>query len=182
MFLRTDITRLSHLASRSGLIAILVLSLCCCGCFSHRAELYCYDFREHSLILEKRGELAPDGKIFTVHLKKRIDYRRISFGKFDGSVEQNVSHEYSLTRPEPDAKRLVLKLEPSAENRCRMFQVNKSGWHFVKEVDYSLLDLPLIECNSYSMELYENYPVLRNREFLAKAAELCYTAAVFRAG
>lgn len=160
MFLRTDITRLSHLASRSGLIAILALSLCCCGCFSHRAELYCYDFREHSHILEKRGELAPDGKNFTVHLKKRIDYRRISFGKFDGSVEQSVSHEYSLTRPEPDAKRLVLKLEPSPVNRCRIIKMNTSGHLLAKEANYNLLHLPEIYC-SYSMMSYLRNPKIK---------------------
>ncbi len=159
--LNNDFTRVTHWANSLGVLAILLLSLCCCGCFSDRAELYCEKYKDRTNILEKRGELAPDGKNFTVHLRKRMDYRRISFGEFDGSVEQSVSHEYSLTRPEPDAKRLVLKLDPSAENRCRMFQVNKSGWHFVKEVDYSLLDLPFIECNSYSMELYENYPKIK---------------------
>ena len=129
---------------------LLLLLIFSCGCFSMRVDDFCERCYEDTYILERRCEWSQDGESFTVHCRKRIDYCRDPFKINSGSEEIAISHTYSLTTPEPDAKLYRLKLVPDV-NEQRVYvskafaDINlEKTLYYEKKVDYNRLALPMI--------------------------------------
>lgn len=129
---------------------LLLILLFCCGCFTMRVDDFCERCYEDTYILERRCEWSQDGESFTVHCRKRIDFCRDPFKINTGSEEIAMSHTYSLTTPEPNAKFYRLKFVPDINGRrigvSGAFVDIKDGWthSYGKEVDYDRLALPII--------------------------------------
>ena len=82
------------------LLSMLVLLMVCNGCFTYTAESICLRCHDDIQIIERRGDLSNDQKSLSIHLKKRRDYCRDPFGIWKGSIVEEETHVYSLTRPE----------------------------------------------------------------------------------
>ena len=98
-------------------LAMLVLLMVCNGCFTSIANNICYRCHDDIQIIERHGELSNDQKSLSIHLKKRRDYCRDPFGIWKGSIEEEETHVYPLTRPESVAnhKQFSVVLDTNAE-------------------------------------------------------------------
>ena len=137
-----------------GLPLLMLLWAFCSGCFSMSIDNFCERCYDNVTILERRCEWSQDGKSFTVYCRKRIDYCRDPFKINTGSDVVSLSHTYSLTTPEPDAKLCRWTIVPSDKAHfvqlCYDQSEVKDGKRFHRDyrvpatVDYNRLVLPFI--------------------------------------
>ena len=131
-------------------LSTLVLVMVCNGCFTSIANNICYRCHDDIQILERRGELSTDGESLSIHLKMRKDYCRDPFGIWKGSIEEEETHVYPLTNPEPHAERMRFSFFATNSNRCiimRSFEVKDGkelAYNYVENADYNKLILPVL--------------------------------------
>ena len=131
------------------LLSMLVLLMVCNGCFTYYAESICLRCHDDIQIIERHGELSNDQKSLSIHLKKRRDYCRDPFGIWKGSIVEEKTHVYSLTRPESlaDMKQFSVVLDNHAERisfqHLEVMDEKDAECRDVFDADYNRLIFPV---------------------------------------
>ena len=130
-------------------LSMLVLLMMGNGCFTSIANNICYRCHDEIQIIERRGELSNDGESLSIHLKKRRDYCRDPFGIWTGSIVEEKTHVYSLTRPESlaDMKQFSVVLDNHAERisfqHLEVMDEKDAECRDVFDADYNRLIFPV---------------------------------------
>ena len=131
-------------------LSTLVLVMVCNGCFTWTAESICDRCHDDIQIIERHGELSNDQKSLSIHLKKRRDYCRDPFGIWKGSIEEEETYVYPLTRHESfaDLEQFSVVLDTDAERisfqHLEVKDEKEAEGRDVFEADYNRLIFPVL--------------------------------------